>query len=44
LNASLGATAPAGTRLLILTGALLAFAIFALALRSVRASGGEEAN
>jgi hypothetical protein len=36
LNASMGATAPVGTRLLILTGALLAFAIFALVLRSLR--------
>ena len=41
LNASMGATASLGTRLLILAGALLAFAIFALALRSLRTNGEE---
>jgi hypothetical protein len=41
LTATIGAAAPAGTRLLILAGALLAFAVFALALRSLRPDGEE---
>jgi len=41
LTASIGTAAPAGTRLLILAGALLAFAVFALALRSLRPDGEE---
>jgi len=41
LTASIGSAAPAGTRLLILAGALLAFAVFALAQRSLRPEGEE---
>jgi len=41
LNASLGATASMRARLLILGGALLAFVVFALALRSWRPDGEE---